>query len=270
MTKKYLSARTRTKHTYAFYKERRNNPQWHDDFIQVRSQRRKALFIQTIVILIIIAGGAVYFSKATPMKRVVEQSATSSSTTARTESTKEPSADPAIAIRHNSSDEEQASTSESSNSMASTESSNDNRDTTSSTTMADDDVDQKVVKEYIANGFLMAPVKYNGEDATEAMEANRAPQNLIHDGYTNGYIKDDTTVRLAHMGAASDGSYQIKDGILVIQLGASQHKFRYSVNNGSVSFENEKLDEPDGASVEFQLKKDTNAREVVDSRQLQN
>lgn len=66
--------------------------------------------------------------------------------------------------------------------------------------MADDDVDQKVVKEYIANGFLMAPVKYNGEDATEAMEANRAPQNLIHDGYTNGYIKDDTTVRLAHTG----------------------------------------------------------------------
>lgn len=173
MTKKYLSARTRTKHTYAFYKERRNNPQWHDDFIQVRSQRRKALFIQTIVILIIIAGGAVYFSKATPMKRVVEQSATSSSTTARTESTKEPSADPAIAIRHNSSDEEQASTSESSNSMASTESSNDNHDTTSSTTMADDDVD------YIADGFLMAPVKYNGEDATEAMEANRAPQNWL-------------------------------------------------------------------------------------------
>ena len=60
MTKKYLSARTRTKHTYAFYKERRNNPQWRDDFIQVRSQRRKALFIQTIVILIIIVGGEVY------------------------------------------------------------------------------------------------------------------------------------------------------------------------------------------------------------------
>lgn len=264
MTKKYLSARTRTKHTYAFYKERWNNPQWRDDFIQVRSQRRKALFIQTIVILIIIAGGAVYFSKATPMKRVVEQSATSSSTTARTESTKEPSADPAIAIRHNSSDEEQVSISESSNSMASTESSNDNHDTTSSTTMADDDVD------YIADGFLMAPVKYNGEDATEAMEANRAPQNLIHDGYTNGYIKDDTTVRVSNMGTAFNSSYQIADGVFVIQLGASQHKFRYSVNNGSVSFENKKLDEPDGANVELQLKKDTNAREVVDSRQLQN
>lgn len=198
------------------------------------------------------------------MKRVVEQSATSSSTTARTESTKEPSADPAIAIRHNSSDEEQVSISESSNSMASTESSNDNHDTTSSTTMADDDVD------YIADGVLMAPVKYNGEDATEAMEANRAPQNLIHDGYTNGYIKDDTTVRVSNMGTAFNSSYQIADGVFVIQLGASQHKFRYSVNNGSVSFENKKLDEPDGANVELQLKKDTNAREVVDSRQLQN
>lgn len=63
MVKKYLSQSTRTKHTYEFYKERRDNPQWQDDFLKVRSMRRRNLIIQTIVGIVVISVGGLFFVK---------------------------------------------------------------------------------------------------------------------------------------------------------------------------------------------------------------
>ncbi|MHC9536675.1 hypothetical protein ACVQ8P_02610 [Dellaglioa sp. BT-FLS60] len=54
MAKKYLSDRTRTGHTYEFYKDRQNNPQWRDDFLRVRATRRRNIVIQLFVGIIII------------------------------------------------------------------------------------------------------------------------------------------------------------------------------------------------------------------------
>ncbi|QAR35894.1 hypothetical protein [Latilactobacillus curvatus] len=86
MARKYLSTSTRTKHTYAFYKERRDNPQWHDDFIQVRSQRRKELIIEVIVSLTIVVVGAGYFSQKDGTKGIgtyKKEAVTKSSVTAK-------------------------------------------------------------------------------------------------------------------------------------------------------------------------------------------
>lgn len=54
MAKTYLSKGTRTKHTYEFYKDRQDNPQWRDDFLRVRSIRRRNLAIQLLLGIIIL------------------------------------------------------------------------------------------------------------------------------------------------------------------------------------------------------------------------
>lgn len=72
------------------------------------------------------------------------------------------------------------------------------------------------------------------------------------------------------LGSASNGNYDISNGVLSIKLGAAQHNFKYTVNNGSVSFENEVFTEPDGAQITFQIKPDPGARATVDSQHMQN
>ncbi|WP_235688018.1 hypothetical protein [Latilactobacillus fragifolii] len=81
MAKKYLSKWTRTKHTYEFYKQRRNSPQWRDDFLAVRSKRRTEIAIQAFVILLIVAGGAFYFSKKGSAQHIARPAELKTSTT---------------------------------------------------------------------------------------------------------------------------------------------------------------------------------------------
>lgn len=82
MAKKYLSKRTRTKHTYEFYKQRRNSPQWRDDFLEVRKKRRTEIAIQAFVILLIVASGAFYFSKKGSSQHIARSTGAQTSSTA--------------------------------------------------------------------------------------------------------------------------------------------------------------------------------------------
>lgn len=48
----------------------------------------------------------------------------------------------------------------------------------------------------VGMGFQMAPVEYNGEDVDAAMNANRAPQNAVHDNIVLGYFKSGSVARI--------------------------------------------------------------------------
>ncbi|GKT04695.1 hypothetical protein [Furfurilactobacillus entadae] len=61
MAKKYFSSVTRSQHTYAFFKERQDDPKWHADFIRIRSMRRKKIMINASIIFT----GVVIFSLVT-------------------------------------------------------------------------------------------------------------------------------------------------------------------------------------------------------------
>ncbi|WP_409022290.1 hypothetical protein ACE83Q_01030 [Dellaglioa sp. P0083] len=54
MAKTYLSKGTRTKHTYEFYKDRQDNPQWRDDFLRVRLIRRRMIILRLLFVILVI------------------------------------------------------------------------------------------------------------------------------------------------------------------------------------------------------------------------
>ncbi|AUJ29096.1 hypothetical protein [Liquorilactobacillus hordei] len=55
--KTYPSKRTRSQHTYAFYKERRDDPAWREDYLRVRAIRQRALIIEVMLGILVIAIG---------------------------------------------------------------------------------------------------------------------------------------------------------------------------------------------------------------------
>ncbi|MHC9532946.1 hypothetical protein ACVPPR_05945 [Dellaglioa sp. L3N] len=89
MAKKYLSDRTRTGHTYEFYKDRQNNPQWRDDFLRVRATRRRNIVIQLFVGIIVIGVLAVlglyFMAERNTAKNMATQSASILSSKASSE-----------------------------------------------------------------------------------------------------------------------------------------------------------------------------------------
>jgi len=47
--KKYISQRTRTTHTYSFYRQRRNDPNWRADYLEARTQRQRHILFTLII-----------------------------------------------------------------------------------------------------------------------------------------------------------------------------------------------------------------------------
>jgi len=56
--KTYLSEKTRSQHTYAFFKARRNDPEWQADFWRIKYIRRRNTLLQLVFILVLLALGA--------------------------------------------------------------------------------------------------------------------------------------------------------------------------------------------------------------------
>ena len=61
--KKYISRRTRTMHTYSFYRQRRNDPNWRADYLEARTQRQRHILVTLIVILALMLVGVVGYGK---------------------------------------------------------------------------------------------------------------------------------------------------------------------------------------------------------------
>ncbi|TYC48449.1 hypothetical protein ESZ50_08795 [Weissella muntiaci] len=59
MAKKYLSSKTRTSHTFEFYRDRQDDPNWRDDYLRIKAIRRHDFFVSMLagfVVLVIVFG----------------------------------------------------------------------------------------------------------------------------------------------------------------------------------------------------------------------
>ncbi|TBX38725.1 hypothetical protein EUZ87_13040 [Lactiplantibacillus paraplantarum] len=78
--KKYISQRTRTTHTYSFYRQRRNDPNWRADYLEARTQRQRHILVTLIIILALMLFGVIgYGKRATSL---LDRSSQSSQSTA--------------------------------------------------------------------------------------------------------------------------------------------------------------------------------------------
>ncbi|WP_208422249.1 hypothetical protein [Latilactobacillus fragifolii] len=271
MVKKYLSTRTRTKHTYAFYKERRNNPQWHDDFIQVRSQRRKGIAVEIIISLGVLLIGGIFFSQRDHANISASNESTETSSMrlvkAQSNSSESTKSESGNASSESSTQKSESSKSASMATQDETDIQNSNESRVNNEKTVEDSDSKAVIEKSIGTGFQLMPILYNGEDVEQAMNKNVAPQNLVHDNFMIGYLKDNKIARVSSIGAAYNQNYEITDSILTI----GDHQFKYQINDDqTVSFENEEKSYPDGSTVTWQLTKEQNARQTVDSKPTQN
>ncbi|MFT8425012.1 MAG: hypothetical protein ABF682_04050 [Liquorilactobacillus sp.] len=62
--KTYPSKRTRSQHTYTFYKERRTDPAWREDYLRVRSIRQRTFIIEIALGIIFIFAGILIFNES--------------------------------------------------------------------------------------------------------------------------------------------------------------------------------------------------------------
>lgn len=112
-------------------------------------------------------------------------------------------------------------------------------------------------KQLIGKRFFMVPSLYDGEDANQAMEEDKAPQNLIHDGATTFSFTNDSTVHVELLGTYRpdyDTSYTLTDNMIIIQ----QRNIPYSVKNGIVSFD-DWTTELDGHTITWSFSPEENS-----------
>lgn len=68
MARTYPNDRTGARHTYKFYKQRRNDSKWHDTFIEVRSIRRWETFFTIVILVLLLLIGLVIFRDKIPFE----------------------------------------------------------------------------------------------------------------------------------------------------------------------------------------------------------
>lgn len=134
MARKYLSKRTQTKHTYEFYKERRNSSQWRDDFLEVRSKRRIEIAIEIFVVLLVVVVGMLYSSKKGNPQEIAKQSESETSTTVSSSETESSLGDESVG-----SDSQGSSSTNNESSQVSSSASEENSQTSSSEISSDSD-----------------------------------------------------------------------------------------------------------------------------------
>lgn len=91
-------------------------------------------------------------------------------------------------------------------------------------------------KQLMGKRFFMVPALYDGEDANQAMEENKAPQNLMHDGGVVFSFTNDTTVHVELAGTYRpdyDTTYNLTDNKIIIE----DRNIPYAITNGLISFD---------------------------------
>lgn len=61
--KTYPNKRTRSQHTYDFYKERQNDTSWRDDYLRVKSIRQRTIIVEITIGIIIVFVGIFVFNE---------------------------------------------------------------------------------------------------------------------------------------------------------------------------------------------------------------
>lgn len=89
----------------------------------------------------------------------------------------------------------------------------------------------------VNESYTIAPILYDGEDITKAMNSNKAPANTVHDGILYIYFKNDTTMReLSGMtpSQAFEKKYTLNNGILNME---SQFEIPYTLHASTIQFQ---------------------------------
>lgn len=258
MAKTYLSNKTRAQHTYAFFKNRKNDPDWHDEFIRIRGIRRREKLIQTVIGLITIVVlfvGWHGYKAVTAGNNIVpseDKVAVSSSKISKSEkdsvseqkSTESDNGTVSGSSSVDGSSSESSSSGVSASSSHSEEASNQNEGSA------------EVTRQLVGKHFTIAPIKYDGVDVGKAMDDGKAPVNTVHDGHLEGEFISADEARMTYvMGATSHVEhYTVKNNTL--KIGPFVYKIPYTLNNGTIDVPLWEEKTHDGHTVTMQMKLD--------------
>lgn len=258
MAKTYLSNKTRAQHTYAFFKNRKDDPEWHDEFIRIRGIRRREKLVQTVIGLITIVVlfvGWHGYKAVTAGNNIVpseDKVATSSSKISKPEKDSvvdESSTESDNVTASDSSSVDKSSSESTSSGVSSSSSSNEG----SSNKNEESD---EVTSQLVGKHFIIVPTKYDGIDITKAMDDGKAPVNTVHDGHLEGEFISTDEARMTYvMGATSHVEhYTAKNGTL--KVGPFIYKIPYTLNNGTIDVPLWEEKTHDGHTITMQMKLD--------------
>ena len=119
-------------------------------------------------------------------------------------------------------------------------------------------------KSPVGLGFSITPIKYNGEDVDDAMNAQRAPQNTVHDNALFGYFKSDSVARLTGIPAyfyVHSVPYAIEGN----EIRMDNKTIPYRIQNGSLQTVQFNETDRDGNTITYEFKPLTDAKQTVES-----
>ncbi|CAM3105412.1 hypothetical protein [Lactiplantibacillus plajomi] len=138
-----------------------------------------------------------------------------------------------------------------------------------STSQTNSTTRQTIQKYLIGKSFSIFPVKFDGEDVGQAMDAGRAPVNTVHDGGQYLYFKDASTIRETGSMATNQAwgtTYQITATHLII---ANNHRrIPYTVTAGQVTFQDWTVT-INGHTVTYHFNHDDRFQSLIESKTIQ-
>lgn len=148
-------------------------------------------------------------------------------------------------------------TSTKSSSKASRSTSKSSRTISSSATSAAPDL--------VGLGFQIVPVLFNGEAVDQAMNENKAPQNLVHDGVMLGYFTNQTQARVSGMARylyAHTIGYSVNGKVLAM----NGWQILLSVSDHQIQPVQWKASDQDGNTITWKLEPLDDAKTEVEAR----
>lgn len=128
-----------------------------------------------------------------------------------------------------------------------------------------------LVRNELKKGFSFAPIKYNGEDISKAMEEGTAPRHSLFDLITLGYAKSDTVVR-AQLGKdrAYNYTYKITDKFIIMRGESGSHRIPYTINGSHITYGEWIEKQSNGTKLTYEFVLETTAEDAIDAQQTQN
>lgn len=93
----------------------------------------------------------------------------------------------------------------------------------------------EVKSQLIGKTFSVQPILYDGIDAEQAMNENKAPQNLIHDGVQTITFTDDASIHIELLGTYRP-DYDDTYSVSAETINLKNYSIPYIFNNGNLSF----------------------------------
>ena len=207
MSKMYFSYHSRVPHTYRFYKKRRSEPEWKDDFIRIRKLRLKRGIFKCaglILVSLIVIIGRYGFKAFLTTNNVIPSESSKVRMREQPNTTSK--------RLSGSTDDSSVSAIERSDVAISSSEKSTEQSISESTANDDSGVGRYLVGEH----FTIFPITYDGENITQAMNSRKAPSNTVHDGHIEGEFLSEKQVKFSYvMGTTNSvGEYYTSKNIL--------------------------------------------------------